>query len=426
MSLQPKRLIAFLTLILLSVIALNTVSEAASPRVLPKDKIPNDARLKPLQNLHGYHPFVPPKTKAEWEKRSEKLRRRVKVANGIWPEPAKTPLNAKVYGKTTRPGFTVEKVHFESVPGHYVSGLLFRPATKSKSGKHPAILSPHGHWGGGRKYDSGASRILQSIVKGEERFEESGRTPIIARAAQLARMGCVVFAIDMLGYADSVQISAAVSHGYGHKDKQTEKRTRPEFETKQNWGFFSPQAELRQQNIMGLQTWNCIRGLDFLSSLEDVDTKRLGVTGCSGGGTQTILTGAVDPRPIVSFPQGMVSTAMQGGCVCENCSLLRVGCGNVELAALFAPRPQAMTSANDWTKEMRTKGFPELQQLYTMLGNKNNVDMRDMTHFNHNYNYVTRAYMYEWMNRHLKLGVENTGCRSRLQTAFRRRTKHLG
>jgi hypothetical protein len=102
----------------------------------------------------------------------------------------------------------------------------------------------------------------------------------------------------------------------------------------------------------------------------------------------------------------MVSTAMQGGCTCENCCLLRIGNGNVELAALFAPKPQGMTAANDWTKEMMTKGFPELKQLYELLGAKNNVICEAQLHFPHNYNYVTRAMMYRWFNRHLKLGLE--------------------
>ena len=75
---------------------------------------------------------------------------------------------------------------------------------------------------------------------------------------------------------------------------------------------------------------------------------------------------------------------MRGGCPCENCSLLRIGTGNVELAALFAPRPQAMTAVDDWTKDMMTKGYPELKQLYTMLGVPEDVDCVEMLHFPHN------------------------------------------
>jgi len=128
------------------------------------------------------------------------------------------------------------------------------------------------------------------------------------------------------------------------------------------------------------------------------------VTGSSGGGTQTLLACALDPRPAVSFPQGMVSTSMQGGCTCENACYLRLGTGNVEFAGLFAPKPQAMTAANDWTKEMMTKGFPELEKLYGMLGAKGAVKCVSHVQFPHNYNYVTRCLMYAWFNRALKLG----------------------
>src|SRR5207253_7233612 len=125
-----------------------------------------------------------------------------------------------------------------------------------------------------------------------------------------------------------------------------------------------------------LQTYNSIRALDWLSELPDVDPTRIGVTGASGGGTQTFMLCAVDPRPAVAFPAVMVSTAMQGGCTCENCDLLRVNTGNIELAALFAPKPLAMTGANDWTIEIATKGLPELKQLYKLFGAEENVMAR--------------------------------------------------
>ena len=180
---------------------------------------------------------------------------------------------------------------------------------------------------------------------------------------------------------------------------------RPHLDTPENWGLFGTQAELRQQNMMGLQTYNSIRALDWLCGLPDVDPERIGVTGASGGGTQTFLLSAVDDRPRVVLPAVMVSTNMQGGCTCENCSLLRVGTGNIELAALTAPRPLGMTAAADWTNDIMTRGFPELKQLYTMLGVPDNVMARPFVHFQHNYNFVSREVMYQWFNKHFGLGL---------------------
>ena len=175
-------------------------------------------------------------------------------------------------------------------------------------------------------------------------------------------MGIVAFNFDMLGYCDSQQISFAVAHRFA--------KQRPEMNAAENWGLFSPQAEAHAQSVMGLQTWNSIRALDFLETLPDVDAKRIGCTGASGGGTQTFILGAIDPRLAVACPAVMVTTAMQGGCTCENASLLRIGTGNVEFAALFAPKPLGMTAANDWTKEMATKGFPELQKHYALSAHR--------------------------------------------------------
>ena len=385
---------ALLALVTTLTLLVTSTTHAASPRVFPKGKLPGDARLKPQKDLNDYFPFRVPKTREAWEVRKRELKQRILVSTGLWPMPSRTPLNPVIFGKVTRPGFTVEKVYIESVPGHFVTGLLFRPAGKSAGSKHPAVLCPHGH--GGRLQDYGEGAMDGLIKSGAEKYRKSGRFPKLARCATLARMGCVTFIFDMEGYAGAQQIGMGVAHRL--------QKQRPHLNSPEGWGFISTQAELRLQSIMGLQTWNSIRCLDFLAGLPDVDPKRIGVTGGSGGGTQTILLCAIDPRPVVAFPNGMVSTSMQGGCTCENCCLLRIGTGNVELAALFAPKPQGMTAANDWTKEMMTKGYPELRQLYGLYGKRDHVLCRSLVRFPHNYNYVSRAIMYDLFSRHLGLG----------------------
>jgi dienelactone hydrolase len=343
-----------------------------------KGQAPPDKRLGPPKTLNDYFPFTPPATREAWEKRRQQVQEQVLVANGLWPLPKKTPLNAVIHGKIERGGYTVEKVYFQSYPGFYVTGNLYRP-TDLKGKKVPGVLCPHGHWNNGRFYEASAREVEQALKSRAERTPAGAKYPLQARCANLALMGCVVFHYDMVGYADSKQIP--------HRE-----------------GFKDVAAELWLQSFMGVQTWDSVRALDFLLSLPEVDPHRIGVTGASGGGTQTFLLGVVDSRPTVAFPAVMVSTAMQGGCVCENCSYLRVGTGNVEFAGAFAPRPLGMSGANDWTKEIETKGYPELKKLYSLYNAEDKVKAKAWIEFPHNYNQVAREFMYTWFNKHLNLG----------------------
>jgi dienelactone hydrolase len=336
---------------------------------------PADARLGPPKTLNDYFPFTPPKTKEEWAKRRQQVREQLLVALGLWPMPEKTPLDPVIHGKIERDGYTVEKARFASMPGHAVTGNLYRP-TGDASGDRPAVLSPHGHWANGRFYEASDKEVEKQIQSGAEKTREGAKYPLQARCANLAKLGFVVFHYDMVGYADST----AIPHREGFKDAA---------------------AELRLQSFMGLQAWNSIRALDFLESLPGVDRKRIGVTGASGGGTQTFILCAIDDRPAAAFPAVMVSTAMQGGCVCENCSHLRVGTGNIEIAGLFAPKPLAMSAAKDWTAEIMTKGYPELKRLYTLLGAEDQVAARAWLEFGHNYAQPSREFMYAWFSKHL-------------------------
>jgi len=369
-----------------------------------------DPRLGPLKELDGYFPWTPPASAAAWQPRAEAVRMQLRVALGLWPEPTRTPLNAVIHGRVERDDYTVEKVFFESMPGLFVTGNLYRP--KNATGPRPAVLCPHGHWEDARFRERTAAELKTELATGAERFPGGGLNTFQSLGAQLARMGVVAFVYDMLGYCDSQQISFAVAHKFA--------KQRPEMSGADGWGLFSPRAEAHAQSVMGLQTWNSIRALDFLTTLPDVDAKRLGCTGASGGGTQTMLLAALDPRLAVSCPAVMVSTAMQGGCTCENTSLLRIGTGNVEFAALFAPKPQGMTAANDWTKEMETKGFPELKQHYAALGAPDHVALWAHLQFPHNYNIVSREHIYVWFNRHLALGLPDDRLREREIQPFTR------
>ena len=162
-------------------------------------------------------------------------------------------------------------------------------------------------------------------------------------------------------------------------------KRRPEFEKTKNWGLYSAQAETRLFSIFGLQTWNSIRALDFLESLP---SKRIAVTGGSGGGTQTILLGALDDRPIASFPNGRIRWIPA--------KILAFSAWD-EMTALFAPKPRM--TADDWTREPSL--FIPIKE----------CDL--MTHFKHNYNYPGRSCK---RSTNTCLGLPEPVDRGRLQT----------
>lgn len=373
---------SLLSLILVAVACLsyaNDIRAQGDPlRVSPDGMAPNDSRLGPLRNLNDHlHPWSPPTSRDAWEAEAQRLREQLLVSNGLWPLPETTALDPVIHGLIDRGDYTVEKVYFASRPGHYVCGNLYRPKGE---GPFPGVLCPHGHWANGRFYDAGDAGAADQISTGAEEFESGAHFPLQARFAQLSRMGCVVFHYDMVGYADSL----VVPHREGYGDIA---------------------AQLELQCLMGLQTWNSIRSLDFLLTLDDVDPARIAVTGASGGGTQTFMLCALDDRPAVAFPAVMVSTNMQGGCVCENACYLRNGINNVAIAALFAPKPMAMSGADDWTIDIETLGLPELKQVYALYGAASNVNAQCLPQFPHNYNQPSREIMYDFFNEALDLGI---------------------
>ena len=156
-----------------------------------------------------------------------------------------------------------------------------------------------------------------------------GRMPLQARCVQLARMGCVVFHYDMVGYADSTQISDT--------SWPTVRQTSGRRWNARELGSSTPAGGTAAAEHHGLADVELHSGARLrLSELPEVDPRadrrdrrerrrHADVAFCARSTTR--------PRP--SFPAVMVSTAMQGGCTCENCSLLRVGTGNIEFAALI-------------------------------------------------------------------------------------------
>jgi len=314
-----------------------------------------DLRLTEIRHLDLTYDFAGYRGKEEWSDRAARLKKQILVSAGLWPAPAKTPIKATVFGKIDRGDHTVEKVYFESYPGFYVTGNLYRP--KNMTGKIPAVLCPHGHWTYGRLEN-------QQLNSGP------------ARAASFARQGYVAFAYDMVGYNDS----AAISHRFaaGHRENVVDREA------------------LWSVNLLGLQLWNSIRSVDFLLTLPEVDPERIACTGESGGGTQTFLLMAVDDRVKLSAPVNMVSFLMQGGSVCENAPNLRVDTNNVEIASLMAPRPMMMVSATgDWTRNTMTSEYPAVRGIYKLFNAEDKLTAIQIDAA-HNYNQPSREAVYGW------------------------------
>jgi dienelactone hydrolase len=294
-----------------------------------------------------------------WEQRKAFLRNQILVSAGLSPMPQKTPLHAQVFGKIEERDYTIEKVLIETLPGFYLGGNLYRP--RDIRTRHPGILNPHGHWPYGRLEN-------QPLYSGP------------ALGISLARQGYVTFAYDMVGYTDTIQLP----HRFG-----------------------SPEQRLWSFGPLGLQLWNSIRALDFLASLGDVDADRLGITGASGGATQAFLLAAIDDRVQFASPVNMVSAIMQGGDLCENAPGLRIDTSNVELAALFAPKPMLLVSATgDWTRNVPREEYPAIKKIYDLYGKGDQVEVVQIDEV-HNFNQLSRQAVYSFFAK-VNLGLSDS------------------
>ncbi len=314
---------------------------------------PHDARFGTSRHTNTVFPITHFSSREEIERRREELRFNLRMAAGLYPWPEKTPLNTKYEDVGTFDGYTVKKIMFETRPGFWSTGNLYLPHPMKEN--MPAILNVIGHWE-------------------EQRLTRSDTADYPKQLANFARMGFVCLVTDMIGKVDSRQIT----HDYGREEK-----------------------ELYTSNGLGVQLWNNIRALDLLCSLPYVDADRIGMTGASGGGSQTLFLSLLDERIRAAAPINMISLHMQGGCQCENAEGLRRNTDNTEMCAMIAPRPLFLAgSTGDWTRWLETDELPGVLEAYRQYDAENMVE-----HFYqdapHQYNEKTRHRVYSFFARHL-------------------------
>jgi SSS family solute:Na+ symporter len=287
-----------------------------------------------------------------WERRVEDLRPCLYQAVGLSPMPASPGTQPIVTPWRKMDGYEVSNVAIEILPGLYVNGSLYRPL-KIK-GKIPVVMCPDGHW---------------------ERHRY--RPDCQIRCAALARMGAMAFSYDLFAWGESLL-----------QFKQEDHRT----------GL-----------AMTVQLLGGIRVLDYLLSLKEADSARVGITGGSGGGTHTVLMTALDRRIKVSAPVVMVSSYFYGGCPCESGLPIHScagGTDNVELAAMAAPRPQLLvTDGKDWTDHMPEHDFPYLQKVYGYYGATGHVENVHIKDEGHDYGPTKRRAVYPFLAKQLGLNL---------------------
>lgn len=301
--------------------------------------------------------------RASWDAHAAELRLRLQQGLGLSPWPEKTPLRPIIRDRREYDGYSVENVAFESVPGYWVTGNLYRPTDLEPP--FAAVLHTHGHSGG---------------PDGENGWLAHGRfkADVQIRAAALARMGAVSLTIDMFDYGDQRMQLGTEAH--------------------------------RTPIAQRVQVWNAMRALDFLETLPGVDASRLAVTGHSGGGTQAFLLSALDRRIAVNVPVAMVSGFFFGGCPCESGLPIHRSrehfANNAMIAALTAPRPMLLVSdGGDWTHLTPELEYPFIQDIYARYCAVENVANVHLPEEGHDYGASKRAAMYPFMAKHLRLDL---------------------
>ena len=281
--------------------------------------------------------------KSAWEARKDTLKKEVRMRLEIDKLLHLCSNEPPKYSKIRKfDGYTVQNFRLKTVNGHTVCGSIYSPITK---GKHPLIICPNGHFANGRYGE------VQQL-----------------RLGTLARMGAICVDYDLWGWGQSADEVGKEAH------------------------------QTAEAHIM--QAINGIRILDWMICRKDVDTKRIGVNGGSGGGTQTVLLTVLDDRYTACNPVVSMSSWFDGGCPCESGMPIQLSGGgtcNAELAAMFAPRPMMIVSdGGDWTSTTPELEYPYLQKIYNFYDAKQNISNIHLPNERHDFGPNKRNAVYNF------------------------------
>jgi cephalosporin-C deacetylase-like acetyl esterase len=317
------------------------------------------------------------KTIDEWKQKRPRLYQEYMDMLGLWPIPEKTPLKATVTGTVEAHGVVVEKVHFQSKPGLYVTANVYRALNKEKK-TLPAIVYVCGHSSKGRDGNKTA-------------FQDHG--------FWFANNGYVCIILDTLQLGEI----PGVHHGtYGTPWRHIKEKNQPENRFWWHSIGYSPAA---------VECWNGVRAIDYLCTRPDVDPAKIGVTGISGGGAATFWIAAADERVKVAVPvSGMadLESYVKDKLVNSHCDCMFLyntyQWDWTTIAALVAPRPMLFANSDKdaiFPMDANRRIITKLKKIYTMYEQPNFVD-EYVSVGGHDYRPDLRVAVFRFFNKHLK------------------------
>jgi dienelactone hydrolase len=308
------------------------------------------------------------KTLDDWKSKRKVYRKQLFEMVGLDPLPEKTDLKPVITGKVEHDEFTVEKIHYQSRPGLYVTGNLYIPKGLEKPA--PTILYVCGH--GGVKKDG---------------ISYGNKVQYQHHAAWFGRHGYVCFTIDTLQLGEI----EGIHHGtYRYK----------------MWWWNS-----RGYTSASVEAWNCIRALDYLETRKEVDKERFGVTGRSGGGAYSWWITTLDDRIKAAVPVAGITDLQNHvvfGCVEGHCDCMYIintyRWDYPLLAALVAPRPLLISNSdkdNIFPLDGVVRLHEKVREIYKLYDAEKNLGLH-ITEGPHKDTQELRIHAFVWFNRFLK------------------------